>query len=97
MQGPHPVLVVFHGDGYGQPCKALAPLIQRVTADFSDLRVVELDDRSHLSIAETYLVEQVPTLFLFRHGSPVARLDGLRDDDATYSWVAEQFAGANEA
>lgn len=58
---------------------------------------VELDDQSHLSLAETYLVEQVPTLFLFRHGSPVARLDGLRDDDATYSWVAEQFAGANEA
>ena len=91
LRGPHPAIVVFHGDGYGHPCRLLAPLIDRVTKAYPDVRVVELDVNAHRDLAAEFLVEEVPTTVIFNEGRPIARQDGFPGEERAYEWLTEQL------
>nr|WP_295105806.1 thioredoxin domain-containing protein [uncultured Caulobacter sp.] len=76
LQSKIPVLVEFTSDGCGL-CKLLAPALADAAEDYADeIRVVVLNLDGSPSVGQTYNIQSVPQLFLFRDGAPRERLIG---------------------
>lgn len=73
------VLVDFYADWCG-PCKMMSPIIDKVAEEIGDkAKVCKLNVDEAQDIAIEYGVMSIPTLILFKDGSVVESLVGLRD------------------
>ena len=81
-------LVDFYATWCG-PCKMMHPVFEQLKADLGDsIRIIKLDVDKSGDIAETYRIQSVPTLMLFRRGEMLWRQSGamrLADLKATIS------------
>ena len=59
------------------PCKMLAPIVNKVSEDVSDLTVVKIDIDENEDIAAKYGVEAIPTLLVFNNGELVNKNVGF--------------------
>ncbi len=76
-----PVLVDFFAPWCG-PCKMQAPIIDEVAESMGDKAVVgKLNTEDEQEIASKYNVMSIPTLIIFRNGTPVETLVGMQPKD----------------
>ncbi|MGB9640485.1 MAG: thioredoxin [Anaerolineales bacterium] len=76
IQSPVPILVDFTAVWCG-PCKMLEPVLKQLAEDWKEkLRIVKLDVDQNPELAGTYNVMSVPTLILFKGGTPLERVTG---------------------
>lgn len=81
INSPLPVLVDFTAVWCG-PCKMLDPIVQQLAIDWQGkVKVVKLDVDDNGNLAMQYGVMGVPTLMLFKNGSPVQRMSGYQPKD----------------
>ncbi|MCH7472562.1 thioredoxin [bacterium] len=86
-QAEKPVLVDFSAD-WCPPCKQLAPVIERISLEFSDkLDVYGVDTDTNMELSQRFNISGVPTMIFFREGKEVKKIVGYRDYDALKSEV----------
>lgn len=72
-------LVDFYADWCG-PCKMIAPIIEQLGSEFGNkAHVAKVDVDKAGQVAEKYQVTSIPTIILFKNGSEIKRVVGVRD------------------
>lgn len=71
-----PVIVDFWAP-WCAPCRLLTPILERVVASSTGVRVVKVNIDENHGLAERFNIKAVPTLIAFKGGKPSDTLVGL--------------------
>lgn len=82
------VLVDFFAEWCG-PCKMLAPVLEDLASDRSELKIVKIDVDLNSNLAKNYGIMSVPTLMLFKNGELVSTKHGFMPKEQITSWIEE--------
>ena len=77
VAGNQTVLLDFWAVWCG-PCKMIAPIVEEIAAERSDVVVGKVDVDSEMELAMQFGVSSIPTLVVIRKGVPAARSVGYR-------------------
>ncbi len=76
LQADMPVLVDFWAE-WCAPCKMIAPIVEDLASEFQgQVKFAKLDVDSNPRMPTIYGVRGIPTLLVFKNGSPVAQIVG---------------------
>lgn len=79
-QADLPVLVDFGAEWCG-PCRALAPTVEKLAADYEGkLKVGYVDIDKAQKTAMRFMITSVPTLLFFKGGEVVEKVTGLQPE-----------------
>ncbi len=76
LDSNEPVLVDFFAEWCG-PCKAMAPALDQVATDMKGkIKIAKIDVDANPEATQTYGIQAMPTLLIFKGGKIVARKMG---------------------
>ncbi len=95
IEGSMDALVVlqFTAEWCG-PCKALTPVLEKVTADYADkgVRYVKVDVDKNQTIAAQFRIQSVPTVYAVFQGQPIADLTPARTEAQVKQYLDQILA-----
>lgn len=92
LESEAPVLVDFYAD-WCQPCRMLAPLLDRIAAaEEGRLLVAKVDTDASQEVAGRYGIRSIPTVILFSKGVETGRSIGI-EPEKLQTMIASAFSG----
>ncbi len=74
------------------PCRALAPILEDLAADYAEeVAVCKVDVEAEPDLPARLGIQGVPTLALFRNGQEVDRILGARTRSELSRWIEEHL------
>lgn len=88
-----PVLVDFYAD-WCVPCRQIHPILEKVKSDLDEpVRIVKVNVDRNPYLATQYKVQNLPTVMVFKEGTPLWKAEGLCDAEEIKSVIQKQFNG----
>jgi len=92
IESSRPVLVDFWAEWCG-PCKMIAPSLEELADDYKDsIDVAKLNVDENPNIASDFSIRSIPTLLIFKDGSPVSQIVGAVPKNTIKSKIDEILA-----
>ena len=92
IESSRPVLVDFWAEWCG-PCKMIAPSLEELANDYKDsIDVAKLNVDENPNIASDFSIRSIPTLLIFKDGSPVSQIVGAVPKSTIKSKIDEVLA-----
>ena len=76
LHSEKPVLLDFWASWCG-PCRMLAPILEELSGQHPELKIVKVDVDENRDLALQYGIESIPTLLVFKGGQMADRSVGL--------------------
>lgn len=76
LHSTKPVLLDFWATWCG-PCRMLAPILEELSGQHPELKIVKVDVDENRELALQYGIESIPTLLVFKGGQVADRSVGL--------------------
>jgi thioredoxin 1 len=80
------VLVDFYTDGCG-PCRMMNPVLEEISGERADLKVVKVDAASNYETATKFRILAVPTFVLLQNGDVKGQFTGARSKRDLVTWI----------
>jgi thioredoxin 1 len=80
------VLVDFWATWCG-PCKMIAPILDEISVERSDVKVVKIDVDENQELAQKFGIRSIPTLYLMKDGKVEATKMGGSSKAALNAWI----------
>lgn len=84
------VLVDFWATWCG-PCKMIAPILEEVSNEVANAKIVKVDVDKNQSLASKYGIQSIPTLMVFKDGNLVETKVGFMPKDALKTTIARHI------
>lgn len=81
LKADRPVVVDFWAP-WCAPCRVQHPIIEELAKEIAAVKFATLNVDEVPTIAGQYQIMSIPTLIIFKNGSPVAQLIGLQSKEA---------------
>ena len=81
LQSDRPVLADFYSNWCG-PCKMLRPILEEISDDRQDVKVVSINIDEEDELAEQFDVSAIPCVVLIKDGMEADRSVGLKPREA---------------
>ncbi len=82
------VVVDFYATWCG-PCKMLAPILDKVSADMPQVRFGKVDVDQAMDLARRFGIRSIPDLLIFKNGVQVDHILGLRDEEEMVEIISQ--------
>ena len=77
IKGDKLVLIDFSAE-WCQPCRMMPPILKQVKAELGDrIRILKVDVDKNPAIARKWMIQNVPTLMIFKNGETKFRQAGV--------------------
>lgn len=76
------VVVVDFWATWCGPCKMIAPIVEELDEEMSNVKFVKVDVDKNPQIANQYKIVSIPTLKIFKNGKLINTLIGFKTKDA---------------
>jgi thioredoxin 1 len=88
LLSPIPVLVDFWAE-WCNPCRVIAPVLEQLAAERTDLKIVKVHSDDNSSLVAYYEIRSIPTLLLFIDGKVVHTMTGAKPKPAILKELEE--------
>ncbi len=80
------ILVDFFATWCG-PCKMLSPILEEISSDRSDTKIIKVDVDECQSLAKQFGVMSIPTLILMENGQIKDKKIGFQSKEEIIEWI----------